>query len=161
MVKNNVYIGQILNLLKVLISDELRSSQPQPKVPSFKKINDNEYLCSKELCRVGKDSSKMECDCRPGNADSTDPCGETTQCLNRLMSIECSSECRFGDKCRNQRFQKKIYAKLEIFWTVTKGHGLKAKAEIGNGDFIIEYIGEVVSTRDFTKRSHEYRKRIS
>ena len=128
-----------------------------PEVPRFKKITDNEYICSKDLVKAGKDSRKMECDCRPGVADSDDPCGESSGCLNRVMSIECSSRCRFGEKCRNKRFQRKRYAKLDIFWAQSKGHGLRAQAKIASGDFIIEYIGEVVSTRDFTKRSHEYR----
>ena len=78
--------------------------------------------------------------------------------LYRIMSIECSNRCRFGDKCRNKRFQRKRYSKLEIFFAKEKGHGLRALENIPSGDFIIEYIGEVVSTREFTKRSHEYSK---
>ena len=49
---------------------------------------------------------------------------------------------------------------MEIFWTNGKGHGLKALEDISDGEFIIEYLGEVVTTKEFTKRSHEYSKQV-
>ena len=54
------------------------------EIPPFKKINENDYICSKDLVKAGKDSRKMECECRPSkNETDSDPCGETSDCLNR------------------------------------------------------------------------------
>ena len=54
------------------------------EIPPFKKINENDYICSKDLVKAGKDSRKMECECRPSKDESdSDPCGETSDCLNR------------------------------------------------------------------------------
>ena len=98
----------------------------------------------------------MECDCKvPFDPDEV-ACGDS--CLNRAMMIECGSRCKNSDRCTNKNFQKRKYANLEIFWTNGKGHGLKALSPIKRGDFIIEYMGEVVSAKEFKKRSHEYSK---
>ena len=70
-------------------------SEP-PKIPEFKKILEPEYHCSKDLVKAGKDSRKMECECRPNDIGVDDiPCGE--DCFNRVCFIECSNRCRFGE----------------------------------------------------------------
>lgn len=70
-------------------------SEP-PKIPEFKKILEPEYHCSKDLVKAGKDSRKMECECRPNDVAVDDiPCGE--DCFNRVCFIECSNRCRFGE----------------------------------------------------------------
>ena len=148
----------ILATKDIKIERKIENFVPAP-VPDFKKILESEYHCNRDLVRAGKDSRKMECDCRPPVDPNSDiPCGE--DCLNRVMSIECSNKCRCADKCTNRRFQKRQYKKLDIFSTEGKGHGLKAKENIQNGEFIIEYIGEVVTVKEFTKRSHEYSKNV-
>ena len=61
------------------------------------------------------------CECR---ADK--PC-EDDECLNRLLLYECHpSTCPTGKRCRNQRFQKRLYPKLSVFKTANdRGWGLK------------------------------------
>ena len=50
-------------------------------------------------------------------------------------------------------------SEITIFvYNLSKGHGLRALENIPSGKFIIEYIGEVVSRREFNRRSHEYSK---
>ena len=141
------------------IKIDIKMEPKAQAIPDFRKILECDYQCSKDLVRAGKDSRKMECDCRLP-LDSDEPaCGE--DCLNRVMSIECSSKCKCGEKCTNRRFQKRQYKKLEVFSTDGKGHGLQAKELIRKDEFIIEYIGEVVTVKEFTKRSHEYSKNVS
>ena len=114
------------------------------------------FDCLLDYVRAGKDTRKMECDCAVPKEADEEPCGDS--CLNRAMMIECGNRCKNQDKCQNKNFQKRKYADLEIFWTNGKGHGLKALAPIKRGNFIIEYMGEVVSAKEFKKRSHEYSK---
>ena len=40
------------------------------------------------------------------------------------------SRCPVGERCTNRRFQKKEYARCEIFKTEKKGFGLKALQEL-------------------------------
>ena len=75
-----------------------------------------------------------------------------------MFQINFCISCKCGDRCTNKNFQKRAYPALDVFWAAGKGHGLQSKEKIKNGDFIIEYMGEVVSAKDFKKRSHEYSK---
>ena len=65
------------------------------------------------------------------------------------MHVTCSYS-----ELKEEKFRTRV--KLEVFWTNGKGHGLRALERIKEGAFIIEYMGEVVSAKDFKKRSHEY-----
>lgn len=74
-------------------------------------------------------------------------------CINRVMHIECSPRnCPCREHCRNQRFQKRKYCKLEKIKTKKKGFGLIAKDDIPAGAFVIEYCGEVISTEECQER---------
>lgn len=54
------------------------------------------------------------------------------------------------DKCKNQRIQRHEWAAaLEKFMTENKGWGVRTKHKIPSGDFILEYVGEVVSDKEF------------
>ncbi|KOX67366.1 Histone-lysine N-methyltransferase SETD2 [Melipona quadrifasciata] len=83
-------------------------------------------------------------------------CGE--DCLNRLLMIECGPRCVVGDRCTNKRFQNCEYAKCEVFRTEKKGFGLRAVVDLLAGEFIMEYVGEVVDPKDFRRRAKEYSK---
>lgn len=55
-----------------------------------------------------------------------------------------------SDKCKNQRIQRHEWASgLEKFMTEYKGWGVRTKHKIVSGDFILEYVGEVVSDKEF------------
>lgn len=89
-------------------------------------------------------------------------CGEKgcgTDCLNRVMSIECDKDCQLGDNCSNQRFKKSENAGCAVFITEKKGYGLFAAKFIPKETFIMEFVGEVVSMTEFKKRSKEYVKK--
>ena len=53
---------------------------------------------------------------------SFQPCSENSECLNWLLLCECRpSTCPAGEKCRNQRFQKRNYPKLRVTRTDSRG----------------------------------------
>ena len=114
----------------------------------------------KSLGNSGQDEL-MSCDCREQWDDEHQcnmSCGEDSDCINRLTSIECTNEnsLNCGRNCRNQRFQRKEYAKVDVIQTEKKGYGLRAKENIYPGTFISEYIGEVIDESRFRKRMREY-----
>ncbi|KAI5643845.1 hypothetical protein NE865_04021 [Phthorimaea operculella] len=86
----------------------------------------------------------VACNCAPASGCNED-------CINRLVFAECSSQlCPCGDKCKNQRIQRHEWASgLEKFMTENKGWGVRTKETITAGDFILEYVGEVVSDKEF------------
>ena len=73
--------------------------------------------------------------------------------------MECvDKECNCGNDCQNQRFQRKQYANVSVIKTEKKGFGLRANADLQSGDFIFEYIGEVINEPTFRQRMIRYDK---
>ncbi|CAK9685568.1 unnamed protein product [Candida parapsilosis] len=107
-----------------------------------------------------KRAEYMTCDCEEewdGEQEMNLACGEDSNCINRLTSVECTNRhCLCGDDCQNQRFQKRQYADVSVFQTELKGYGLKANKPISEGQFIYEYIGEVIDEGAFRQRMIEY-----
>lgn len=103
----------------------------------------------------------MTCEC-PSEYDSSGvnhACGDDSDCINRLTSIECRNDhSSCGKNCQNQRFQKKAYAPLDVILTEKKGLGLRALEDIPSGSFIIEYVGEVIDDRHWRKRMETYER---
>ncbi|KAJ3136996.1 histone methyltransferase set2 [Physocladia obscura] len=63
-------------------------------------------------------------------------CGDSSDCINR--------------------FWNKQYAPITVFKTELKGYGLKATKNIRKGQFVTEYVGEVIPQSMFLKRVREY-----
>ncbi|GAA5891496.1 hypothetical protein JCM8208_007302 [Rhodotorula glutinis] len=99
------------------------------------------------------------CDCSPDSTVSDDEqsCGELSNCMNRLMQIEClKGDCKCGDQCRNQRFQNREYAPIEVVKTEKKGFGVRAEADIPADAFVYEYVGEVIGPKPFEAKMKAY-----
>lgn len=96
----------------------------------------------------------MVCHCKPP-VDGSLGCG--SQCLNRMLSIECvQGTCPCGDLCSNQLFQKQQYVMLSWFRCGKKGYGLQVLEDISEGQFLIEYVGEVLDLRSYEARQKDY-----
>uniref|UniRef100_A0A182VWH7 Histone-lysine N-methyltransferase n=1 Tax=Anopheles minimus TaxID=112268 RepID=A0A182VWH7_9DIPT len=114
-------------------------------VPSwnYRKIRTNVYYDVKP----NPSTDNPQCNCK---ADS----GCQDDCLNRMVYTECVPEhCPCGDRCRNTSIQRHEYAPgLERFMTEEKGWGIRSREPIMKGNFIMEYLGEVVTEREFKER---------
>lgn len=90
------------------------------------------------------------CKCSP---EDENPCGKSSRCINRDLFYECNkSLCPAGEKCQNQAMQKRNYAKLSTVKTLTRGTGVETTNSLERGDFIIEYVGEIINTTEFNQR---------
>ncbi|KAK6938359.1 Zinc finger, CW-type [Dillenia turbinata] len=99
----------------------------------------------------------MVCHCKPPQ-DGRMGCGD--ECLNRMLNIECvQGTCPCGDLCSNQQFQKRNYAKLKWFRCGKKGYGLQMLEDISQGQFLIEYVGEVLDLHTYQARQGDYASR--
>lgn len=114
-------------------------------VPSwnYKKIRTNVYYDVKPTTLY----EAQACECKPESG-----CGD--DCINRMVFSECSPQlCPCGEKCENQKIQKHEWAPgLQKFMTEDKGWGVRTQQSIKSGVFILEYVGEVVSEREFKSR---------
>jgi hypothetical protein len=91
----------------------------------------------------------------------------------RLLHVECVPQrCPCGTACTNQRFQRREYCKTTLFkvrlrdsvteaslttcvrllQTTNKGYGLLAGENIRAGTFVLEYVGEVITTDECLER---------
>ncbi|CAN1328789.1 Histone-lysine N-methyltransferase ASHR3 [Linum perenne] len=68
----------------------------------------------------------------------------------RVQCISCSKSCRCSENCTNRPFRKD--KKIRIVKTELCGWGVEAAEPIKKGDFVIEYIGEVISDAQCEQR---------
>ncbi|XP_046382551.1 histone-lysine N-methyltransferase NSD2 [Ischnura elegans] len=95
-------------------------------------------------------ASYTPCDCDP---KTEKPCSQEPNCLNRMLMVECVPDlCRAGDRCCNQRFQKREYPPLSTCRTDGRGWGLMTLADIAQGDFVVEYVGEMINEAECHRR---------
>ncbi|XP_034455973.1 histone-lysine N-methyltransferase ASH1L isoform X1 [Hippoglossus hippoglossus] len=123
----------------------------RPDVPLYKKIRSNVYVDVKPLS--GYETTTCSCRGPEGSAEK----GCLDECLNRMSFAECSqSTCPCGEYCDNQHIQKHDWVQcLERFRAEGKGWGIRTKESLRSGQFIIEYLGEVVSEQEFRSRMME------
>ncbi|XP_043235572.1 probable histone-lysine N-methyltransferase CG1716 [Amphibalanus amphitrite] len=127
------------------------------KLRKFKTISDSIWLKKQKLTKQQKEARHMVCDCylSPEEIERGDMgCGE--DCLNRLLMIECGTRCPLGDRCSNKRFTKKEIHPTSVFKTELKGYGLRADVDMPENAFIYEYVGEVLDSEEFKRRTKEY-----
>ncbi|KAG1681815.1 Histone-lysine N-methyltransferase NSD2 [Nymphon striatum] len=127
-------------------SKHAEASKKQNQKPNFKPLKVIKPYGSVSMPQV----KLTTCDCLPNQEH---PCGEDSSCMNRTMYIECnSSVCPAGEKCENQRFTKREYPKLAPLRTEDKGWGLSCCEMIKKGQFVIEYVGELIDEEECKKR---------
>uniref|UniRef100_A0AAV2K7R9 Histone-lysine N-methyltransferase ASH1L-like n=1 Tax=Knipowitschia caucasica TaxID=637954 RepID=A0AAV2K7R9_KNICA len=123
----------------------------RPDVPLYKKLRSNVYVDVKPLSGY----ETTTCNCRAPEDAKEKACLD--DCLNRMSFAECSpSTCPCGDRCDNQHIQRHEWVQcLERFRAEGKGWGIRTKETLSSGQFIIEYLGEVVSEHEFRSRMME------
>ncbi|XP_059992613.1 histone-lysine N-methyltransferase ASH1L isoform X2 [Lagenorhynchus albirostris] len=123
----------------------------KPDVPLYKKIRSNVYVDVKPLSGY----EATTCNCKKPDDDTKKGCVD--DCLNRMIFAECSpNTCPCGEQCCNQRIQRHEWVQcLERFRAEEKGWGIRTKEPLKAGQFIIEYLGEVVSEQEFRNRMIE------
>ncbi|KAJ9146222.1 hypothetical protein P3X46_028513 [Hevea brasiliensis] len=122
------------------------------KEHEFTRISTNQFL--HRTRRTLTIDEIMVCYCKPP-LDGGLGCGD--ECLNRMLNIECvQGTCPCGDLCSNQQFQKRNYAKMKWDRCGKKGFGLRLEEDISKGQFLIEYVGEVLDVHTYEARLREY-----
>nr|GMD73800.1 histone-lysine N-methyltransferase ASHH3 [Ipomoea batatas] len=81
-------------------------------------------------------------------AGSSDVCGR--DCLCSMLMSSCSSGCKCGGSCLNKPFHQRAAKKMKI--TEKCGSGIVADEDIKQGEFVIEYVGEVIDDKTCEER---------
>ncbi|XP_053125515.1 histone-lysine N-methyltransferase NSD3 isoform X5 [Hemicordylus capensis] len=125
------------------------------KPPPYKHIKSNKVV-GKVQIQVADLSEIPRCNCKPTDEN---PCGLESECLNRMLQYECHPQvCPAGERCQNQCFTKRLYPEAEIIKTDRRGWGLRTKRNIKKGEFVNEYVGELIDEEECRlriKRAHE------
>lgn len=73
-------------------------------------------------------------------------------CLNKISRVECDvRKCKFGAKCQNSKFQRHRI-ESQPFMTANKGGDVRTTKSIEEGTIIFEYVGEVISEKEYLRR---------
>ncbi|XP_055272582.1 histone-lysine N-methyltransferase NSD3 isoform X2 [Moschus berezovskii] len=130
------------------------------KPPPYKHIKANKVI-GKVQIQVADLSEIPRCNCKPADEN---PCGLESECLNRMLQYECHPQvCPAGERCQNQCFTKRLYPDAEVIRTERRGWGLRTKRSIKKGEFVNEYVGELIDEEECRlriKRAHENSDRI-
>ncbi|CAA6671023.1 unnamed protein product [Spirodela intermedia] len=119
-----------------ILKDFMKKEEPAPYIH----IRRNSYLVKKK-----RDDAYAGAGC---TCNSNSTCGEECEC--RGQSISCSKACNCSDLCTNRPFRKE--KKIKVVKTQSCGWGVEASEAIKKGEFVIEYIGEVISDALCEKR---------
>ena len=118
---------------------------------NYKKIKNNIYSTDG---RYMQSFETPNCHCSVPQSDEEMGCAD--KCLNRMTYTECDPDsCHLKSRCSNQSIQKHASTTvLRRFMTPHKGWGVKTKCKIRKDTFIMEYLGEVVTDKEFKQRMH-------
>lgn len=127
---------------------ESRFSKVKPT--NYQKIFVNKAVPPARLDKEEEfETDDTHCNCKETDDD---PCGPWSGCINRSLVQECQRTCPAKDKCNNQCFTKRIYPKMKVIRSRGKGWGLFAMEDIKEGQFVIEYVGEVIAAKEKNRR---------
>ncbi|XP_066469600.1 histone-lysine N-methyltransferase, H3 lysine-36 specific isoform X2 [Tiliqua scincoides] len=131
--------------LRQLQEDKKNDKKPPP----YKHIKVNRPVGKVQIFTA--DLSEIpRCNCKPTDEN---PCGLDSECINRMLLYECHpAVCPAGERCQNQCFSKRQYPEVEIFRTLARGWGLQAKRDIKKGEFVNEYVGELIDEEECRAR---------
>ncbi|KAG6732975.1 hypothetical protein I3842_01G203800 [Carya illinoinensis] len=69
-----------------------------------------------------------------------------------MLLSSCSTGCKCGISCLNKPFQSRPVKKMKLVKTEKCGSGIVADEDIKQGEFVIEYVGEVIDDKTCEER---------
>ncbi|KAH1233893.1 Histone-lysine N-methyltransferase ASHH3 [Glycine max] len=146
------HFGSVFNKLGKELGEPVDFELPdwfnKSKPMQYTYIKRNIYL-TKKVKRSRFDDDGIFCSCTP-SPGSTSVCGRDCHCGMLLSS--CSSGCKCGSSCLNKPFQNRPVKKMKLVKTEKCGSGIVADEDIKLGEFVIEYVGEVIDDKTCEER---------
>uniref|UniRef100_A0A1B6MHW5 SET domain-containing protein n=1 Tax=Graphocephala atropunctata TaxID=36148 RepID=A0A1B6MHW5_9HEMI len=114
-------------------------------------------LCDVRLCVqcacVSECENSCVCVAASGDRNYIDGMLSTDKLSDSSCVIECNDLCRCSGSCGNRVVQLGPRRFLSVFWTGSRGYGLKTVSPIRRGSFICEYAGEVIGREEARRRA--------
>ncbi|KAF3338531.1 histone-lysine N-methyltransferase ASHR3-like protein [Carex littledalei] len=129
----------------ISVKKDIRYKEEEPH--PFIRIKRNIYLVK----RKRETNTGVGCT----GCDSESSCKDDCEC--RGLSASCSKACYCAGFCTNKPFRKE--KKIRVVKTEHCGWGVITLEALQKGDFVIEYIGEVIDDLTCTKRLWDMKKR--
>ncbi|XP_020084821.1 histone-lysine N-methyltransferase ASHH3-like isoform X2 [Ananas comosus] len=133
----------MLNELSGPVDFDLPCSLKEWKSTHYVPIKRNIYLTKRRI-----EDDGIFCSCT--SSKSTNGCDEDCHC--GMLFSTCSSSCKCSSNCANKPFQYRAPKKMTVVKTEKCGFGLVADEGIKQGDFVIEYVGEVIDDKTCEER---------
>ncbi|XP_016036654.2 probable histone-lysine N-methyltransferase Mes-4 [Drosophila simulans] len=145
--------SRFLTIIKARRQEQAMGRQSGIKLhpPPYVKIKTNKAVPPLRFSQNLEDLST--CNCLPVDEH---PCGPEAGCLNRMLFNECNPDyCKAGSLCENRMFEQRKSPRLEVVYMNERGFGLVNREPIAAGDFVIEYVGEVINHAEFQRRMEQ------
>ncbi|GMS96017.1 hypothetical protein PENTCL1PPCAC_18192 [Pristionchus entomophagus] len=130
-----------------------------PCTVASESIDDDLLECTMEGCDCdGECTAASFCPCILSSMDNYDEEGRLEDGRESDSSplLECHDSCGcVASGCRNRRVQFGVKRRVEIRPSEGKGMGLFAVENIGRGEFVCEYAGEMISKEEVERRKAE------
>eukprot|EP00916_Digyalum_oweni_P016670 GHVL01027325.1.p1 GENE.GHVL01027325.1~~GHVL01027325.1.p1 ORF type:complete len:1051 (+),score=213.93 GHVL01027325.1:376-3153(+) len=143
---------QFPHYFECLTEDEMKLCGIK-SMEGFKKLQSLYWLCPKPSLSKTDKYLTTKCQCRVQcHPDS---------CLNAFQYTECNSyNCGLplaqqATNCRNRAFTKKLFKNIKVVPTPGKGSGVMAQCNIAKGEFVYEYVGEVLNRDQWIDRAQQ------
>ena len=122
--------------------------------PSYYSIKQNIFVSrEKKKWKDLKESDKFKCQCNEGcYEDQCENYKSQMECVEGRCGIQAKSSDAANFICNNRKFQQKQWKDVEVKPAGKKGWGLFTKENIKRGEFIIEYVGEIINEEECKQR---------
>ncbi|XP_059445829.1 histone-lysine N-methyltransferase ASHH3-like isoform X3 [Corylus avellana] len=139
----NKLMKQIESPVDFELPDWFNKWKPTP----YTFIKRNIYLTKRIKRRLEDDGIFCSCCLSPGSSGVCD-----RDCHCGMLLSSCSSGCKCGSSCLNKPFQSRPVKKMKLVKTEKCGSGIVADEDIKQGEFVIEYVGEVIDDKTCEER---------
>jgi len=115
------------------------------------------YKEERHSCNCTDDCSNCPCRMRGEFGQLFDKNNRLRQIpQGRISLYECNSSCGCSKKCKNRLIQRGLQKRLELYRTENRGWGVRTLELIAAGEFVDEYVGEIISDREAENRGAKY-----
>ncbi|KAI8815730.1 histone-lysine N-methyltransferase SETMAR-like protein [Fimicolochytrium jonesii] len=103
-------------------------------------------------CSSSASSTETECGCLLAHGAAYDRNRLTDRLTHPHAIYECNTRCTCPPTCANRLVQTGVTLPLQVFRTAGRGWGVRVQDRVARGAFVVEYVGEVVGTREAGRR---------
>ncbi len=152
---------EVGGLFSLAVYQSCRMAQNKDEVPwgwhnsvtcgEYFEIDKNRWLCRHPKVLSPCEVDACNCKLKHPSKDVLHKCTNPHTCENAAMRVTCDERI-CGRHCENKAFHLRSLPKLVPFPTKDRGMGLRIAEAKKKGDFIIEYVGEVIDEKELKKR---------